>query len=160
MKKLFLFAIAILCFNNTFAQPGRERPHMRNMEKILQLEKVKLMEVLMLDEETSVKFFLRLKEHREKMRENMEQLDKLTDDLRKKLEDENLDMNDPQFKKYNDELVNIENNGKKIRVDFIKSISEILTPIQISKFLVFERAFRNEMQDLLMKQRGGGRGKR
>lgn len=160
MKKLFLFAIAILCFNNTLAQPGRERPHMRNMEKILQLEKVKLLEVLTLDEETSVKFFLRLKEHREKMRENMEQLDKLTDDLRKRLEDENLDVNDPQFKKYNDELVNIENNGKKIRVDFIKSVSEILTPIQISKFLVFERAFRNEMQDLLMKQRGGGRGKR
>ncbi|HRI48293.1 MAG TPA: hypothetical protein PK559_14390, partial [Ignavibacteriaceae bacterium] len=138
----------------------RERSHMRNMEKILQLEKVKLMEVLNLDEETSVKFFIRLKDHREKMRENMEQLDKLTDELRKKLEDENLDVNDSQFKKFNDEMVNIENNGKKIRVDFIKSVSEILTPIQISKFLVFERAFRNEMQDLLMKKRGGGRGKK
>jgi hypothetical protein len=125
------------------------------MDKIAQLEKIKLMEILELDEETSVKFFVRLKDHRLKMRENMDQIDQLIDEIRKIIDEDSFEKGDNSFKKFIDDFISLENNGKKIRLDFIKSIGDLLTPIQVSKFLVFEKAFRSEMQDLLMKQRGG-----
>jgi hypothetical protein len=127
------------------------------MDKIAQLEKIKLMEILELDEETSIKFFMRFKEHREKMRENMDKIDLLIDDMRTKIEDGVIDKNEILYKKLNEEFISLDNSGKKIRTDFIQSLTDLLTPIQITKLLIFERTFRNEMQDLLIKQKGGRR---
>jgi hypothetical protein len=144
----------ILVSSLIYAQPNQGK-NPRNMDKIAQLEKIKLMEILALDEETSIKFFVRLKEHREKMRENVEQLDQLIREMRDRIEEGSVEKDDRLYKKFNDDFISIENNGKKNRTDFIKSLTDLLTPLQISKFLVFERAFRHEMQDLLMKPRGG-----
>lgn len=157
MKKLFYILLTlILVSSQIYTQPNRGKNH-RNMDKIAQLEKIKLMEILELDEETSVKFFVRLKEHREKMRENMVQLDLLIDEMRKKIDEDSFEKGDNSFKKFNDNFISLENNGIKIRLDFIKSIGDLLSQSQISKFLVFEKSFRSEMQDLLMKQRGSRR---
>ncbi|MDP2301327.1 MAG: hypothetical protein Q8N03_02735 [Ignavibacteria bacterium] len=155
MKNLFYILLTlILVSSQIYTQPNRGKNH-RNMDKIAQLEKIKLMEILELDEETSVKFFVRLKDHRLKMRENMVQLDLLIDEMRKIIDEDSFEKGDNSFKKFNDNFISLENNGIKIRLDFIKSIGDLLSPSQISKFLVFEKAFRSEMQDLLMKPRGG-----
>ncbi len=157
MNKLlyFLFMLFIVS-TQIYAQPNRGK-NPRNMDKIAQLEKIKLMEILELDEETSIKFFMRFKEHREKMRENMDKIDLLIDDMRTKIEDGVIDKNEILYKKLNEEFISLDNSGKKIRTDFIQSLTDLLTPIQITKLLIFERTFRNEMQDLLIKQKGGRR---
>lgn len=157
MKNILITVfIFLLVTQISFAQPGHQGKH-RKSDRIEQLEKVKLMEILELNDETGVKFFTRLKEHRDKMRQNNRKIGEFIDEIRVKIENNELDQNDPFVNKFIEETITLELLNAKLRTDFIKSLSDILTPFQVSKFLIFEKSFRNEMQELLLKRgkRGG-----
>ena len=78
MKKL-LFVIFFVAFIVSI-NAQQERHRWKNeIDKYEQLEKVKLIEVLNLDEETTLKFFARRNESKSKMREINDELHKLMD---------------------------------------------------------------------------------
>jgi hypothetical protein len=157
MNKLF-FVIALSFIFATVVLPqniGQEEgTHKRRapMKKIEELEKVKLLDVLNLDEATSAKLFTRRNQNRTKI---WDIEDKINNDLQniefeiKKGKDEDVN----KIQKMNEEYLNLSMEVEKEKLSFLRSLSDILTPEQIGKYIVFERKFRDEIRDLLMKER-------
>ena len=74
MKILYLLVALILTISITsFSQDGMDKM-MRQRNKIHQLEKIKLIDELNLDEETSVKFFARRNEMQKEVEKNLKKV--------------------------------------------------------------------------------------
>src|SRR3989304_343947 len=151
MKNKITFSLIILL--SVFANAQQHRNFGRGgMSRIEELEKIKLIEALNMDEQTTLKFFSRRTEYQNKIKtlnkNGDEQLDKLSDYI------------NTNGNKNTDELKNIINNYLsttesiiKERTKFINSLSDILTYEQISKLLVFEKKFRDEIRGILFRER-------
>jgi len=129
------------------AQPRMEK---RALKKIDQLEKVKLLEILDMDEDASIKFFVRRKEFKDRQRIMQDAVDSLHEALHQKLESETR----ADFKALVNEIVQKEDELMSSRIEYIRSQGDILNDQQIAKLIIFEREFRKEIQDLLFR-RGG-----
>jgi len=148
--KLFLLLIIAISFS-TFAQMGQHRRR-NGMTKIEELEKVKLIESLNMDEQTTLKFFARRTEHMNKMKKLVRKSDDLLDrisDLTKKDDEKN----SAKLKKMISEYLSGSEAMVKEKENFINSLSDILSYEQISKLLVFEKRFREELKGILFRQR-------
>src|ERR1035437_867715 len=146
----FVFVVAVLPQDMKHEEGmGRRRAPMKKIEE---LEKVKLLDVLNLDEATSAKLFTRRNQNRTKI---WDIEDKINNDLQniefeiKKGKDEDVN----KIQKMNEEYLNLSMEVEKEKLSFLRSLSDILTPEQIGKYIVFERKFREEIRDLLMKER-------
>lgn len=131
------------------AQPRMEK---RALKKIDQLEKVKLLEILDMDEETSVKFFVRRKEFKQKHRLMQDAVDSLHENLHRQIAEEGKS----DYRSIINEIIQKEDELMKSRIEYIRSQEDILDDEQIAKLIIFEREFRKELQELLFK-RGGKR---
>jgi hypothetical protein len=152
MKSKNLSLLILLLLSTTlFAQRGKWQDE-EAREKFEQLEKIKLIETLEMDEETTLRFFARRTEHK-----------KMQDDIQVKLQQkiENLDVifksgrvaTDEEIKTNINEINNMQLQFDKNRVDFVNSLSDILSYEQIAKLIIFEKKFRNEVRKLIMKER-------
>jgi hypothetical protein len=153
MKKFLLISsiIFLAVISNLNAQVFRNRQ--KAMEKLDQLEKVKLIEALDMDEETTLKFFSRRKEFKERRDKMMKQIDDLTEKMAYDVESGNIDPKDPSYSKMLEDHFKLERDFFKLREDFVLSLKDILNEEQIIKYVVFERKFREEIQDLIFKFR-------
>ena len=151
-RTIILFSIIILATISSFGQMRMHHKDDKPQKRIEELEKIKLLEVLNLDEKTMLKFFSRRDEYQKKMNELRESSGDLLNQMDKLVKDGNKQQ-DSELK----ELINkyLANQAKfnKIRGEFIGSISDILTTRQIAKYLVFERKFRDEIRNLIFKHR-------
>jgi len=158
MKKLFLFllivfAAGLITENN--AQEGKHRNQGRGFgqgarEKIEALEKAKLIEELNMSEDLSIKFFARRKEHIDRVQKYDKELDAVEDNLEKAL---NEGKNDQALKKLLAEHHTVQNKIANERGQFINSLSGILSTKQLAKFIVFENKFKEEVRNILMRER-------
>ena len=152
--KLFLLLIIAISFS-TFAQMGQHRRR-NGMTKIEELEKVKLIESLNMDEQTTLKFFARRTEHMNKMKKLVRKSDDLLDrisDLTKKDDEKN----SAKLKIMISDYLSGSEAMVKEKENFINSLNDILSYEQISKLLVFEKRFREELKGILFRQRMKGR---
>lgn len=140
---VFLFTIISM---NAFPQMHGKKKALQKMEE---LKKIKLIEVLQMNEETSIKFFTRRSEHMRKM----EELNEAGSLLIEQIDDLIKDKNDSAVRKSIDEYLQTQDNLLKERQNFFKSVSSILTIEQMAKFVVFEERFRNEISGLLFRER-------
>ncbi|HLG32480.1 MAG TPA: hypothetical protein VI362_05535 [Ignavibacteriaceae bacterium] len=150
----YITALIIVCINSLgFSQDGHFGPKDKEAaEKIFQLEKIKLIEVLEMDEETAIRFFARRSE-----------LKKATDEIQNKIEEiiKNLEAVDKSGKVYTEnELITYLNDFNNLhlqmgqmRMEFINSLDDILTYNQIGRLIVFERKFKDELRRALFKER-------
>jgi hypothetical protein len=155
-KLLFVLALSFILAASVMAQDfGREDgPHRRRppMQKIEELEKIKLLEVLNLDEATSAKFFTRRNQNRIKVFDKLDKVDSVRQSIESEIKrGKNKDIS--RIQKLNGDFCNLSMDVEKERIGFIKSLSDILTPDQIGKYIVFERKFRDEIRDMLMKEK-------
>lgn len=151
MKTKFIFSIILLL--SIFANAQQHRNYGRGgMSRIEELEKIKLIEVLNMDEQTTLKFFSRRSEYQNKIKalnkNGDEQLDKLSDSINK-----NGDKNTEELKNLINEYLSTGEAIAREKNKFINSLNDILTYEQISKLLVFEKKFRDEIRGLLFKER-------
>jgi len=152
MKNInFSLLIFLLLSTTLFAQRGKWQDE-EAREKFEQLEKIKLIETLEMDEETTLRFFARRSEHRkqqdeiqEKIRQKIDNLDVIFKSGRVATVDE--------IKSDVNEINNLQLQFDKGRVDFVNSLSDILSYEQIAKLIIFEKRFRNEVRKLLIKER-------
>lgn len=144
---LFLFFGVMLPIEAQHKRSNESSDKIRN--KIEELEKVKLMEVLDLKEEDMLKFFSRRKEFLQKNSELEENKNKLIDKMKEELD--NLD--DQKCKSMIDEVNAIDESIIKNKHDFILSLKDILPSKQIVKYIIFERNFRKELKEMLLKKR-------
>jgi hypothetical protein len=152
--KLFLLLIIAISFS-TFAQMGQHRRR-NGMSKIEELEKVKLIEALNMDEQTTLKFFARRSEHMNKMKKLVRKSDNLLDKISEENK-KNSDNNSAELKKMIADYLACSGDMIKEKEHFINSLSDILSYEQISKLLVFEKRFREELKGILFRQRMKGR---
>ncbi len=150
MKKMFLPVIIIfILFSSSYSQQRmRQGQDQRPIQRIEQWERLKLIDALNLNEETAVRFFARRHENQKKMKEILDR----RDDAIRDIEDEirNGDQNDALYKDKVNALLSLENNISKERENFIRSLSDLLSPMQIAKLVVFESRFRKEVRETLM----------
>jgi hypothetical protein len=154
MKK-FLYFFFVLAFfpMMTFSQ-GRGERFKEAREKIEQLEKIKLIEILKMDEKTTLKFFAR----RTEFMDNLKDINKKQDVLLEKLDDainSNKNKDDSYYQGMIDQYFNLEQQIFEARKSFITSLSDILTKEQIAKLLVFQKKFREEVRDILFRHGAG-----
>lgn len=149
MKKLLLLISIIITFSVIYSQNDKVKNKKHFSKKFEELQKIKLLEDLELNEETTLKFFARRNIHKK----NIDSLRKDGEKLYNKME--HLVGSDEKNKSYKKLLNNLEENENKIfneRLNFIKSLNDILTEEQIVKVILFERNFRKDVKDLLIEK--------
>uniref|UniRef100_A0A832DNQ9 Periplasmic heavy metal sensor n=1 Tax=Ignavibacterium album TaxID=591197 RepID=A0A832DNQ9_9BACT len=151
MKNIFFVFLIFLIVTPAIAQEHRERRMMDN--KIEQLEKVKLIEALDLTEDQSIRFFARRNEHKKEIEKLEMRSEEIIKDLENLIEDSN-DRNTAEQKRLLNEFLDIRIQIENKRKQFILSLSDILSPEQVSKLVVFEKKFRDEIRKILMKRKG------
>lgn len=152
MKLIFrIVLVSLIVSSGLYAQKGKM--HDEEMRaKFEELEKIKLIEALHMNEETTLRFFARQTEHKEEQKAIMEELKAITDELDYILKSEQPAASEDLKSKIN-ELNDLEFQLEVNRAEFINSLSDILTYEQIAQLIIFERSFRNEVRKMLMKER-------
>src|ERR1035437_3795999 len=157
MNKLFIvIALSFVFSVSVVAQDiGREEgTHRRRapMKKIEELEKIKLLDVLNLDEATSVKLFTRRNQDRTKIWDYEDKINNVLQNIESEVK-KGSDKDVSKIQKLNEDFCNLSMDVEKEKLSFLRSLSDILNPEQIGKYIVFERKFRDEIRNLLMKER-------
>ncbi|MCH7974058.1 MAG: hypothetical protein IIA48_04760 [Bacteroidetes bacterium] len=153
MKTIILFLI-LLIIPVSYSQ-NKMKMHKVRMNKLEQLERLKLIDVLDLDEETTLRFFVRQKELRNRMEEYKKEGVKLLTKMKYLI---NNDDKKDELKSTTDYYLAL---GEKIankKTGFVKSLNDIFTEEQIAKLLIFEMKFREDIRGMLFKMRKKKRG--
>ena len=152
MKKLIFLIISVALLQGMGFPQGREH-HKEIREKIEQLEKIKIIETLKMDEQTTLKFFSRRTEFRDKVKDLMDKennlLNKMDDFIKS-----SKDKNNSKYQGLIEQYFDLDQKIFDAKKSFITSLSDILSQEQIAKLLVFQRQFREEVREILFK-RGG-----
>ena len=143
-----VFIMAIIS-SGVFAQMHGK---LKAIQKMEELKKIKLIEILQLDEETSVRFFTKRSEHMRRM-EELNEAGKLKIDQIEDLIKDQKEIDNPALKKSIDEYLQFQGDLVNEKQNFFNSVREILSPVQMAKFVVFEERFRNEVSDLILRGR-------
>jgi hypothetical protein len=153
MKKILCFSVIALFLSvcipagTTYSQDKRDK----RLQKVDQLEKVKLIEYLNLNDDTNVKLLSRRKDFKAKNRSYYKAMDSLIAELESY--DGKNDKQNPAIKKCIEDYQRLELQIMKNRQEYINSLYEILTPEQVGKYIVFEKKFKKEIQDFIFKAR-------
>ena len=151
--KVFNMAFCLLLFISaySFAQIENKPPH-HMRERLSQLEKIKLIETLEMDEETTLKFFARRNEHQMKI----DQLVALGDEAIQKMEvilKSGKYSTTEELKSLIEEANSIHSRIEQEKSNFINSLEDILSTEQIAKLIIFERKFKDELKRVLFRDR-------
>ncbi|NWF90634.1 MAG: hypothetical protein HXY50_14375 [Ignavibacteriaceae bacterium] len=145
--KTLTYMFTFLCFSSILFSQVHTK--MKALQKMEELKKLKLIEILEMDEETSIKFFTKRAEHLKKI-ENLNKTGKLKiQEIEELIEEKN----DVTLTKAIEEYFNVQENISKEKQNFYSLISGILKPHQMAKFIVFEDRFRSEISGLLFRER-------
>lgn len=147
LRKILISILTVFVMSPLFFSQVHHK--MKASQKVEELKKIKLIEILEMDEQTSLKFFSRRSEH-------MKHLELLTEAGRLKMEQiENLlrDKNEVDLKKTIDEYLQIHQSQLNERQNFFKSVNEVLSIQQMARLIVFEEQFRNQLSGLLFRER-------
>lgn len=123
--------------------------------KIAELEKIKLIEELQMDEETTLRFFSRRNLHLETQRKTKFRRDSLLTLLHNKIKEEDSKLN---YLMEIDKILDIDRELSDERLKFFKSLNDIFSHQQLAKLLIFEKKFRNEIRKQILRQGRGRRG--
>jgi hypothetical protein len=151
MKKLVVLFLIVLFIPLAGYSQSMRHQDMGPMKKIEELEKIKLIDVLGMNEETTLRFFAR----RSKFKDEQRKLFGQENDLIGKMEDavKSGKSNDSDLKSMISQYFDLENQIVNAKQKFINSLPDILSYKQISELLVFEKRFREEIRSLLFRER-------
>lgn len=148
MKKLFMILFTIILLTSIVYPQQMKEKRMKNREKLEQLEKIKLIESLDMDEDTSIRFFARRNESKLEIKELEKKTDDIMSELEKSFNTEEKNQDEKQKQLISEMLKNRESIEMK-RNQFIYSLNDILSTEQIAKLIVFEKKFRDEIRNVL-----------
>ena len=150
-KTIVLLAVLIaLSTVNTFAQRN-----IKARERIDQVKKVKLLEILELDEKSADKFLAKYTAWENKIKEKKEATDLISDEIEVAIKKK---VDKSEISKLTNKYMDSMNEFHKMMLDRNNDIKSILDEIQFAKYLIFEENFFKDIQKVMfrmMKQRGG-----
>ncbi len=149
MKYYFRMTLLILAgIIMVVAQPpeelreGKRRPS----ERLESYKKVRMIEVLKLDEETGLKLVNRYNEHRKIVK----QLENDRGDVMDKLESQiQSSTADAELQKTFGELYEIERKIMESRRKYLENLKEIFSTKQIAEYIIFERNFMKDLRNVV-----------
>ncbi len=149
MKNIVLTILALVILSS-ISYPQKMRDRMKqNRGKLEQLEKIKLIEALNLNEDTAIRFFARRNDFKNEINILEDNSDEILVELEKtfKSTDKNQEQKQKQLiTKFLNIRESIELNRKK----FFESLSDILSMDKIARLMVFEKKFRDEIRNVLL----------
>ena len=152
MKTTYLILTILIIFSGSIYSQREKWRDDEMREKFEQLEKIKLIETLEMNEETTLRFFARKSEHQKQQDEIQDKLSEKIDKLEVIFKSGRVATVD-ELKKNINEINALHSELEKNRADFINSLSDVLSYEQIAKLLIFERSFRDEIRRLIIKDR-------
>lgn len=130
-------------------------------ERIEQYKKIRMMELLKLEEETSIRFFARYNRYHDGLREVGNRRDALIDELQLM---RRRNATDADYQKVLKDLRGLVTPTVELREKYFDDLGKILTPKQFAEYLIFERNFVNNLREIIrdmqqdrMQQRKGMR---
>jgi Spy/CpxP family protein refolding chaperone len=155
MKTLLLCSFVLVFSSSLHAQGGPMggRP---SLERIERFKKMRLVEMLDMKEEQSVRFFARFNEFENSKKEMNRQKDESLDKI------ERLIRNNGDVKEYDKLFAEVDGINRKIgeeRLKFFNGLSDVLSVEQRAKLLLFERRFESELREAVMQMQQRRRGK-
>jgi hypothetical protein len=141
MMLLVLAAISA----QSVAQENPPQGQGRALERVEQFKKIRLMEVLNLDEQNSIKFFARYNKYQEHLRDlRKKQVQALgqVQSLRKS------NAADAEYDKMVDELLSLESQINEAKAKYVEELKPVLTSKQLVEYLVFEARFQQNLREL------------
>lgn len=157
-RKILIIVLLVICTFSSWAQNKQQHWGKEiHRSKLEELEKIKLIESLNLDEETAVRFIARRSEHMRKMKDIMDEREKLIENLEADIRD-NKKENDDYWNKRTEQILSLDGKTIELKKQFYTSLEEIFTKKQIARLIAFEHVFRRELREtILNKGRGFGR---
>ncbi len=143
MKRLILILFVFAFFADHSLSQGFMRPMWR--ERILEFKKVRILEILKLDEQTSVKFLSKYS----KFSNDMAQIEIEREKLINELEDKIKRGDNDNYDKLMQEILDLGRKEYELKVSFYNELKGILSDQQIAQVIVFERNFSREFINAL-----------
>jgi hypothetical protein len=140
MGALALLVAMPLAAQEPMVPPGPAR------ERLEELKKIRLIEQLKLDEETSVRFFSRYNKNAEEMRALGKKRDDLIDELQLKVK---RNAPDAEYKSLLAEIMELGSQAIEQREKYFDDLAEILPASKLATYIVFERNFYANIRDLM-----------
>ena len=152
MKVLFFTLCLMIVFSVQSLSQMHDRPPQHMRDKINQLEKIKLIETLEMDEETTLRFFSRRSEHRTKIEKLHERADEIIAQMEVIFKAAKV-YTEAELKSMIEEANAIHTETVQSKSNFISSLDDILTTEQIAKLIIFERRFKDELKRAMFRGR-------
>ena len=141
---IYILLFGLLSSPLLLAQPDASPPPA--LEKLEQLRKMKLIEVLNLKEEEAIRFFARYKEFRGAEQKLMKERGQLIDDLEQLVKS---DAKETDINKKMDEMAEVDKKILNQRWDTARNLRDILSAKQIGTLVIFEQKFMQEVRRAL-----------
>ena len=148
IHKPVLFLI-ILIFAASATLPLNSQPARKVKERIDQMKKIKLLDILNLDEQTSEKFLSKYSFYEKKLHEKKKALDEASDEIEQVLKK---GANKDELSQKSKKLLTAQEEFHSLVIEKLKAMESILNPTDYAKFLVFEQRFYEELQRILLKK--------
>lgn len=142
--KIFLLLILTTFSLSLFSQPRSEKIRAR----IQTMKKVKLLDVLELDEATSEKLLIKYNTYEDKFENKLKEFD----DVEQKLEDAVKSGNSSVINETTQKFLEIKTEITSISEEKDAAIREILSDQKFAIYLIFEKRFRKELSKELIKR--------
>ncbi len=158
MNRLAIVIFVFFSLGLLRAQPSGGPPQMggRSMERVERFKKMRLVEMLDLKEDQSVRFFARFNDfenaRKELNRQKDETLDKIERLLRNKADQK-------EYEKLFDEVEVVNRKIGEEKLKFFNSLSDLLTIEQRAKLILFERRFEHELREAVKESQDRRRGR-
>ena len=148
IEKRFLSAIAgvAILFASVAAQDAQPPVQGKAAERVEQYKKIRMLEVLGLDEQSSIKFFARYNKNHEVMkdlRQKQVQILARIQNLRKNK------ASDDEYAKVVSDLRSLEDQVNQTRSKYVDDLKDVLTNKQLAEYLVFELRFQQNLRELV-----------
>lgn len=145
MKTALALAVAVLgTVGLMFAQdqPGQ----FRASQRVEQFKKLRMIEALKLDDDTSVRFFAKYSKHEDAMKD----INKQRDDLIDQLQDmKKSDKDGAGMEKIFADLTALDTKQADERTRFLGDLKRVLSTKQIAELIIFERDFARNVRQLM-----------
>lgn len=115
-------------------------------ERIEQYKKIRLMDFLKLDEETSIRFFSRYNRFAEELRALNQERNSYVDELQVLVR---RDGSEGEYRRVFDQLDALGTEMMGLRRQYMEDISSLLPAKKVAAYIVFERNFYRNLRDLL-----------
>jgi len=146
VKIVFIFFILPLMICTSLYSQDPLPPRGPAAERIAQFKKVRLMEVLKFDEETSIRFFVRYTKYEESLHAIQKDHNALIDRLQEIVQSHGTNSEIEQAIK---EIGLSEGKIAETRSNFLEELKDIISVKQVAQYVVFERNFNKNLRDIM-----------